>query len=385
MQFEFATATRIVFGAGAAREVAPAAKQLGRRALVVTGRSATRAMPVVEMLREAGVTSVPFPVSAEPTTGLVERGLELARREGCDLVVAVGGGSPLDAGKAIAALLTNPGELMDYLEIIGRAQPLRNPSAPFIAIPTTAGTGSEVTRNAVLGSEEHRLKVSLRSSFMLPRLALVDPELTFDLPPQTTAWTGFDALTQLIEPYVSCGANPLTDGFALEGLKRVAISFRKAFRSGRDFGARTDMSLAALLGGLALSNAGLGVIHGFASPIGGMFSAPHGAVCAALLPHGMAANICALRARAPESEALRRYETVARILTGRPAATAEDGVTRVRELAKEFDIPSLGAFGVQEAHAAELAEKAARANSTKANPIALTAEELQEIILRNLQ
>jgi alcohol dehydrogenase class IV len=327
------------------------------------------------------VTSVLFPVSAEPTTSLVERGLELARREACDLVMAIGGGSPMDAGKAIAALLTNPGELMDYLEIIGRAQPLRNPSAPYIAIPTTAGTGSEVTRNAVLGSEEHRIKVSLRSPFMLPRVALVDPELTLDLPRPTTAWTGFDALTQLIEPYVCCRANPLTDGFAVEGLKRVARSFRKAFHSGRNLEVRTDMSLAALLGGLALSNAGLGVIHGFASPIGGRFSAPHGAVCAALLSHGMAANIRALRARAPESEALRRYEIVARILTGSPAARPEDGVTWVDWLAQELEIPPLSAHGIRESDAADLAEKAARANSTKANPIALTAEEFREVVM----
>ena len=219
---------------------------------------------------------------------LVRQGVELARREQCDLVIAFGGGSAIDAGKAIAALLANGGELTDYLEVIGKGQPLRHPSVPFIAVPTTAGTGSEVTRNAVLASAEHQVKVSMRSPLMLPRLAVVDPELTLELPPAVTASTGLDALTQLIEPYVSIRANPLTDGFCLEGLRRVSRSLRRAYHAGRDITAREDMSLASLLGGLALANAGLGVVHGFAAPVGGMFHAPHGAICAALLPHGMA-------------------------------------------------------------------------------------------------
>ncbi|MGA2631260.1 MAG: iron-containing alcohol dehydrogenase, partial [Terriglobia bacterium] len=203
MGFEFATATRIVFGPGTVGEVAPAARDMGGRALLVTGRSQARATPLLAQLKEVGITCFGCVVHDEPSVDLVRRALAFARKERCDLVIALGGGSTLDAGKAIAALLTNRGELMDYLEVIGKAQPLTEPSAPFIAVPTTAGTGTEVTRNAVLASPEHRVKVSVRSPLMLARLAVIDPELTYGLPPEVTARTGLDALTQLIEPYVS--------------------------------------------------------------------------------------------------------------------------------------------------------------------------------------
>ena len=384
MRLDFATATRILFGAGVAREVAPAAKEMGRRALLVIGCPAESAAWLSDGLKTVGIGSVDWAVQAEPSVALVGQGVELARREGCDLVIALGGGSAIDAGKAVAALLTNPGELSNYLEVIGKGQPLRRPSRPVIAVPTTAGTGSEVTRNAVLASEEHRVKVSLRSPLILARLAAVDPELTLELPPAVTAHTGLDALTQLIEPYVSTRANPLTDGFCLEGLRRVSRSLRRAYDFGRDITAREDMSLASLLGGLALANAGLGVVHGFAAPVGGMFDAPHGAVCAALLPHGMAINIRACRAQAPEGEALRRYETVARLLTTKPDALAEEGVEWVRQLCQELQIPPLRSYGIQEQDVATLVEKASRASSTKGNPITLTADDLREVLTRAL-
>ena len=271
---------------------------------------------------------------------------------------------------------------MDYLEVIGGGKPLTLLPAPFVAVPTTAGTGSEVTRNAVLASPEHRVKVSLRGRLMLPRLALVDPELTLDLPPATTASTGLDALTQLIESYVSVRANPLTDGFCVEGMQRVARSLRRAFHDGHDREARTDMSLASLLSGLSLANAGLGVVHGFAAPVGGMFPAPHGAVCAALLPHGMDINLQALRARGPASDALRRYETVARLLTSTPNAAAEEGVEWVSQLCQELKVPPLSSYGVRKDDIPVLVEKASIASSTKGNPITLTPAELREVLAR---
>ena len=273
-------------------------------------------------------------------------------------------------------MLTNGGALRDYLEIIGRGQALTQPPAPFIAIPTTAGTGAEVTRNAVLAAPEHRLKVSLRSPLMLARLAVVDPELTYDLPPALTASTGLDALTQLIEPYVCLRANPMTDSLCVEGIRHAARSLRAAFRNGHDIQAREDMAIASLHGGLALANAALGAVHGFAGPIGGMFPAPHGAVCAALLPHVMAANIGALREREPQNSALRRYDEIARLLTGDSGATADAGVAWVRELVADLQIPSLRAYGIGEAHVAELVEKARTASSMKPNPIVLTPAEL---------
>jgi len=380
LRFELATASRILFGAGVVREVVPAAKQMGRRPLLVVGHSPHRAAFLAEEFKTAGIGCVTWATRGEPSVTLVREGVELARSAQCDLVIAFGGGSAIDAGKAVAALLTNGGDPTDYLEVIGKGQPLENASVPFIAVPTTAGTGSEVTRNAVLASAEHRVKVSLRSPLMLARLAVVDPELTLELPPAATASTGLDALTQLIEPYVSSRANPLTDGFCREGLHRVSRSLRRAYQSGSDRAAREFMSLASLLGGLALANAGLGVVHGFAAPIGGMFDAPHGAVCAALLPHGMAINIRAVRARAPEGETLRRYETVARLLTGKPDALAEDGVEWVRQLCRDFQIPPLRSYGIEDKDVPTLVEKASQASSTKGNPISLTMDELQEVL-----
>jgi len=219
---------------------------------------------------------------------------------------------------------------------------------------------------------------------MLARLAVVDPELTLELPPTVTASTGLDALTQVIEPYVSIRANPLTDGFCLEGLRRISRSLRRAYHAGSHITAREDMSLASLLGGLALANAGLGIVHGFAGPVGGMFRAPHGAICAALLPHGMHINIRAARARAPGSETLCRYETVARLLTGKPDAAAEDGVDWVLQLCLELQIPPLGSYGIQERDVPTLVEKASSASSTKGNPITLTVDELRELLICSL-
>ena len=210
MRFEFATATRILFGPGTLQEVASLALGMGKRAFVVTGRSAERAAPLLERLKEHRVESVLANVPGEPTTDLALAGVERARETQCDFVIGIGGGSVLDAGKAIAALMTNKGDLFDYLEVIGRGNPLAHPSAPYIAVPTTAGTGSEVTRNAVLASSQHQLKVSLRSPSMLPRLAVVDPELMYSMPPAVTASTGLDALTQVLEPYVSNQANPMS-------------------------------------------------------------------------------------------------------------------------------------------------------------------------------
>src|SRR5437867_2251260 len=259
LRFEFATAPRILFGASALRDVGPIAKGLGHRALIVTGRSAGRASALNRLLGEHEIARWTLAIAGEPKIEDVEHGVQLARGEGCDLVIGFGGGSAIDAAKAVAALTTNGGEVLDYLEVIGRAKPLTNPPLPVIAVPTTAGTGAEVTRNAVLASPEHRVKVSLRSPLMLPKVALVDPELTYELPAELTASTGLDALTQLIEPYVSCKANPLTDAICIEGIRRVARSLRRAFDDGAR-SAREDMALASLFGGLALANAGLGAV-----------------------------------------------------------------------------------------------------------------------------
>jgi alcohol dehydrogenase class IV len=381
MHFDFATAPRIVFGVGALKEVGSIARGFGRHALIVTGSKPVRAGRLRELLGAAGVASAVFPMTGEPAIATIESGVAVARQDASDLVISFGGGSAIDAGKAIAAMLTNPGTLLDYLEIVGRGQNLSHPPAPFIAIPTTAGTGAEVTRNAVLASPEHHVKVSLRSPLMLPRVALVDPELTLNLPPAVTAASGLDALTQLIEPYVSCRANAFTDTLCVEGIRRAGRALPRVFKDGHDLTAREDMALASLWSGMALANAGLGAVHGFAGPIGGMFNAPHGAVCAALLPSVMAVNLRALQQREPDSARLPRFTEVARLLTGQPTATAEEGVRWAENLVRELEIPPLRRYGLTPAHAATLVEKATAASSMKGNPLPLTAAELEQALL----
>jgi alcohol dehydrogenase class IV len=382
LRFEFATATRIIFGAGMLKQIGPLAAEMGRRAFVVTGLSTAQTQPLLNLITAQGMQYETFPVGNEPTVETVQAGVRHVRHAPCDLVIGFGGGSAIDAGKAIAALMTNPGDLLDYLEVIGRGEPLTQPAAPYIAIPTTAGTGAEVTRNAVLASPEHHIKVSLRSPHMLPRVALVDPELTYSLPPQVTASTGLDALTQLVEPFVSIRANPMTDAFCREGLPRAARSLRQAYEHGNDVNARENMSLASLLGGLALANAGLGAVHGIASVVGGMFPAPHGAVCARLLPHVMEINVRALLERQSGSDALHRYDEVARILTRNDQAKARDGVAWVQKLCEALQIPSLASYGMMPADLPTVVEKSAVASSTKANPIQLTLDEMREILTR---
>jgi alcohol dehydrogenase class IV len=377
VRFEFTTAFRIVFGAGTARNIGEIAREFGKRALVATGRTTHRLEAV---LAGSNLDYVPLCVAGEPTVNIVREGVTLARKETCDVVIGFGGGSAIDGGKAIAALAPNSGEPLDYLEVIGQGRPLERPPLPFVAVPTTAGTGSEVTRNAVLGSPQHRVKASLRSPLMLPRVALVDPELTIGLPPEITASTGLDALTQLIEPYVSSRANAMTDLYCIEGMRRIVRSLCRAFEQGSDGEAREDMAFASLLGGLSLANAGLGVVHGFAAPIGGMFDVAHGAVCAALLPHGIRMNCRALRSRSPDHQSLERYRQTAALLTGNPDAAAEEAADWTAYLCRRLAIPPLSAYGITCDDIPQLVQKAATASSMKANPIPLTREELSAIV-----
>lgn len=384
MNFEFTTANRIIFGAGSIKNVGVLASPMGRRALVVSGTNMGRTAPLLDALSTQQIQVTMFSVIGEPTIELVQAGVELARAEGCDFVIGFGGGSSLDVGKAIAIMLTNPGDVLDYLEIIGKGQTLSQAPVPCIAIPTTSGTGSEVTRNAVLSSVPHKVKVSLRSPLMLPALVIVDPELTHSMPPAVTATTGLDALTQVMEPFVSPAANPMTDAFCRDGLLRASRSLHKAYTNGDDNLAREDMAMVSLLGGLALANAKLGAVHGFAGTLGGMFNAPHGAICAALLPHVMSLNVQALLARQPQSEFLKRYDEIGQILTGIPTATSADGVTWVQELCKALNLPGLKSFGLTPADFPTVIEKSAIASSMKGNPIKLTTGEMTEILNRAL-
>jgi len=384
MRFEFATATEIVFGPGS-REILPdRLKGLGSVAFLVTGAAPARASSVVEAIRAAGVLVEIESLAHEPTVTDARSVAEAARARRADVVVAIGGGSVIDLGKAVAALVANEGDPLEYLEVIGRGRPLTRRSLPFIAVPTTAGAGAEVTRNAVLASPDHAVKASLRSALMLPSLAVVDPELTLTLPRDITAATGMDALAQVLEPFVSVRANPLTDALCLDAMPRVARSLRRAWADGADLDARIDMSLAALAGGLALANAGLGAVHGFAAAIGGRFDAPHGAVCAALLPGVVEANVAALAARASDSPARARYVAAARATTGRTDATVTDLVRWLCELRAELHIPGLRAYGVTEANADAVVTAAMNASSMRANPIVLEPDELHAVLCRAL-
>lgn len=383
INFEFATATQIVFGNGTVSKVPHFLQEKGKKILLVTGKDAERASILTEILEAEGFRLFSFQVEKEPDTGMISSGAELARENGCNAVVGFGGGSVIDSAKAIAALTPNAGELLDYLEVIGKGKKLIEKPLPFIAVPTTAGTGAEVTKNAVIHSSEHQVKVSLRSALMFPDVAIVDPELTLSMPKKITATTGMDALTHLLETFVSNQANPFIDMYCREGMRRVSTSLKKVYENGNDPAARENMAFAALLGGLALANVKLGAVHGFAGPVGGMFPAPHGAVCAALLPAVMEANVETLE-KQKQKDLLLKYREVAQILTGNWNATIEDGINWIFKMAKSLKIPSLSAFGITSADFPVLVEKAKNASSMKGNPVELNVSQLEEILEKSL-
>ncbi|HEX4202567.1 MAG TPA: iron-containing alcohol dehydrogenase [Chthoniobacterales bacterium] len=378
MNFELSVPEKIIFGKGSLARLGQLVSGFGNRALIVHGANPDRARSVEGLLAKS--TTTLYPVRNEPSIEDITKGAEEAKAREVTFVIGIGGGSVIDAAKAISGLTTNTGDILEYLEVIGRGNPLTKAGLPSVAIPTTAGTGAEVTKNAVIASLEHQVKVSLRSPFLLPRIALVDPELTYSLPAHVTLATGLDALTQLIEPLVSSRANPATDGLCREGISRVARSLSAVVQNGKDFTAREEMALASLFGGLALANAGLGAVHGFAGPIGGMFNAPHGLICGILLPFVVDANIHALRLRAPDSMALGRYDEIGRLLTGSPDAVATDGLAWLTDVSTTLKVPTLSSLGIPKEAIPEIASKAAKASSMKANPIELTPPELEAIL-----
>jgi alcohol dehydrogenase class IV len=381
MNFEFATATRIIFGEGVIKGLINEVRKLGNKVLFVTGKSDKRLKKLLAYINESEIHWISYHIDGEPTIEMVKAGVELATEQSCNLVVGIGGGSALDAGKAISILLTNPKEIYNYLEVIGKGEPFVNPPVPYIAIPTTAGTGTEVTRNAVLSSPKHHVKVSLRSPMMLPRLAIIDPELTYDLPPNITASTGMDALTQLIEPFVSNQPNPLTDAICREGIDKAAHSLEQVYINGDNHTARVSMSVASLFGGLALANAKLGAVHGFAGPLGGMFPAPHGMICARLLPYVFETNINALKQKEPENPVLIRYQLLSQWITGNALATLQEGSRWLYGLSEKLKVPPLGDYGVSKADIPIILEKARLSSSMKGNPVKLTDQEMANILI----
>jgi alcohol dehydrogenase class IV len=384
MKFEFMTANRIIVERDGLKQIGRLTKSFGQRVLLVGRLASEDTIKAIEYLNSEGCTVTPVNVKGEPSVDSINEIVAISREHQCEVVVAIGGGSVLDSGKTIAALMTNTNDIMDYLEVIGNGVPVSKKSLPFIAVPTTSGTGAEATKNATILSVAHKLKVSIRSPFMLPDVVLLDPQLTLSVPKDVTASTGLDALTQVLEPYVSKMANPITDAFAKEGLARAARSLKKAYDHGEDIDAREDMAIVSLFGGIALANAKLGAVHGFAGVLGGMFPIPHGVVCARLLPYVTRKNIEVLNARDPQNPAVKRYEDVAKILTGNPDAHALDGVVWLEDLCKHLGVDSLSHFGVKEEHLDEIIVKSMNASSMKGNPIELTHDELKDILQQAL-
>jgi alcohol dehydrogenase class IV len=370
VNFELCSGPRIVFGRGGIERLGALVAELGGRPALV--RDSHVPAPVLR-----GATA--FEVRGEPTRDLVDRLATEVRDAGCDVVVGVGGGSTIDTAKAVAALAVHGGEALDYLEVVGRGRPLPGPGLPCVAVPTTAGTGSEVTRNAVITCAQERCKASLRSVHLVPRIALVDPALTHGVPADVTASTGLDALTQLIEPYVCTRAQPMTDALCLVGLRAVVRSLRRAVYDGADAEAREDLSLAALLSGMCLANAGLGAVHGFAAPLGAVFPIPHGVACAALLPHVVRANVEALR-RADPRGTLDRYAEIGATIGDR--RDPEAAIEATAAFVAEFSIPRLSTFGMSEIHIPDLVARAKQASSMQANPVSLSDDALAQCLRR---
>lgn len=378
--FEFATASRVVFGPGTSDQLPQIVGQLGLRVLLVTGKNSDRASSVVRYLQESGQQIARFQVPREPTVQDIERGLVVAREHRSETVVALGGGSVLDAGKAIAAAFHCSSPLAEYLEVIGANKALECAGLPCIAVPTTFGTGAEVTRNSVLDVPTHGVKVSLRSPYLLPRVAVVDPLLSLSVPRDVTAATGFDALTQNLEPYVSNRANPITDALAEASLARARTALSGACHEPLDIAARTDMALVSLYGGMCLANARLGAVHGFAGPLGGMLHAPHGAICAALLGPVTRVNVSELRRQAKSARVLARYATAACLLTGNPTAGVDDLADWIDRLARELGIRGLGSWGLTRTSFEEAAARALKASSMQGNPVQLDRTALLTIL-----
>ena len=383
INFQFAAPTKIIFEKDAFQKLPGLVSELGNNVFIVSGEKAIHANCLAGTLHKQNVKTKIFKISSEPTTSVIESATNLAKKNNCNIIVGIGGGSVIDAAKAVAALATNTGELLDFLEIIGKGKKLESAPLPFIAIPTTAGTGAEVTKNSVIKSEDKKVKVSLRSDLMFPTLAVIDPVLTLTMPPEITASTGVDALTHLLETFVSCQSNPFVDMLGREGLTRISSSLEKAYTDGSDIEARENMSMASMLGGLALAHVKLGAVHGFAGPLGGMISIPHGIVCACLLPAVMEDNIRVLKEKGRKKQLL-KYDELARIFTKNKSAKAEDGAIWVKEFVKKLKIPGLSDFGFTEDSYSELINKAKNSSSMKGNPVVLEDDSLAEILTKSL-
>lgn len=380
MSFIFSTSKRILFGVDALSKLVDLYNFTKKNVLLVTGNNINRSVFITKTLQEQCCNLAIQQITREPRIEDITSILKKFNGKKFDYVLGYGGGSVIDVAKVISVMLKNDGNIIDYLEIIGRGKILVNPGIPCIAIPTTSGTGSESTKNAVLKSASHAIKVSLRHEFLLPDCAIVDPKTTISCPPKTTAYSGLDALTQLIESYVSLNATPITDILCLSGIELAAKSLKTCYLDGQNLQARSDMALASLYGGVALANSRLGAVHGIAGPLGGMVEAPHGLLCAIFLPSIFKANITSLIQKKKHSS-IQKFSRIAAILTKNPKASIQDGVTWLEKLIQDLHIPPLKELGFTKKDLTTLIEKSKRSSSMKGNPVKLTDIELQTAIL----
>ena len=394
MQFQFRCAGQLLFGRGEHRRAAGLAAGLGRRVFLVTGAASLANSGVLSSLTasltERAEHIEHVTVSAEPTVDQADSLAQQCQAAGCQVVLAIGGGSVLDVGKAVAALATNAGAGIDYLEDVGRGPPraLQEVPLPVVAVPTTAGSGSEVTRNSVLKVPELQVKRSLRSDLMIPKVAIVDPDLLTTAPQRVAASAGMDALTHLIEGYLSTGAQPLTDALALRGIRLLWQSLHRladCFR-GRLASLHPDtydqLALTSLWGGIVLANAGLGAVHGLVAPLGGLCNVAHGDGCACLLPATFRVNAQALLSRQPHSPARARLGEIVQLLTD-GSDDVDAAVERLASLRKELGILGLADHGARQRQFEQVVRQA-RGGSMRSNPIVLTDEELHVILESSL-
>lgn len=378
--FDFSSPVRIVFGSSVLNRIGEFSSNLGKKALIVTGSGAVDCNMLELELSNSGIAYDIFRVTHEPDMETIIHGVDMARANHNDMVISLGGGSVMDAGKAIAAMVTNPGEVIDYMEVVGGGKSVNVPGIPMIAIPTTAGTGSEVTKNAVISHPEKHVKVSMRGNGMYARVALIDPQLTISLPKSQTASTGMDALTQVIEAYLSKNANAYTDAIALEGISRGARHLFSAYRDGNDLEARENMSFTSLLSGIALANAGLGAVHGFAGVVGGMVSAAHGALCACFLPAVLRTNLAAINHLLSNEALIEKFVMISKLVTGNAQAEPYGIVEWIETLLARMQIKKLKELGVNKADFPEIIAKAKTSSSMQKNPVVLTEQELMMIL-----
>jgi len=383
MNFEFSTASKIIFGDKSVSRAADIGEAYGHKALIVCGSGQTSIAPLLKSLNKTGLEVDLFRVAHEPDIRIITEGVEKGKSSHCDFLIGIGGGSVIDSAKAISAMMTNPGELLDYLEVVGKGEKIQNMPLPMIAIPTTAGTGTEVTMNAVISVPEHQVKVSMRSQMMIPNTAIIDPELTYSMPKTLTASTGMDALTQCLEGYVSSKANPLTDCIARDGIKIAAQSLLTAYLDGENREAREGMALASLYGGITLANSGLGAVHGFAGVIGGMSGIPHGEVCSSLLAAVLKYNVQTIKEQSRLERMLLRFREIAQWLTGNEKATVDDGVLWIQNLNDQLSLPGLKEIGVRHEDFDQIIDKAIFSSSMQKNPVQLSKITLKKILIES--